>query len=80
MLNGKRIQLPQWIHSETCVVRVMVDAVIPDADPSEPCLEPPTVRFLDTLQQLANAGQIDELAKHGDVYVRRAGSSCGTHA
>lgn len=68
---GRRIKIDQWIHSGPCVVRVAVEAVIPDEDPSEPCFEAETVRWLDQLQQLADAGQVDELARHGDVYIRR---------
>lgn len=72
LLPGKRIKLEQWIHAPACVVRVEVDAIIPDDDPSEPCLEPPTIRFLDDLQTKADQGQITELEKVGDVYVRRS--------
>lgn len=70
-VNGKRIMVPKWIHGHSCVLRTEVEAVIPDADPSEPCLEPPTLRLLDELQRLANANLIDELEKHGTVYVRK---------
>lgn len=52
-------------------MRVEAEAVIPDADPSEPCLEPSTLRWLDELQTLADAGAVDALAKVGEVYVRR---------
>lgn len=62
----------KWIHGQRCVVRVQVEAVIPDADPSEPCLEPDTLRWLDELQSLADAGNAEALASHGDVYVRRS--------
>jgi hypothetical protein len=51
---------------------VQVDAIIPDADPSEPCLEPQTIQFLDDLQNKADRGLINELASVGDVYVRRS--------
>jgi hypothetical protein len=71
-LQGKRIKLEQWIHAAACVVRVEVEAIIPDADPSEPCLEPQTLRFLDELQLKADQGLINELSKVGDVYVRRS--------
>ncbi len=70
-IDGKRVKLSKWIHADNCAVRVEVDAVIPDADPSEPCLEPPALRWLDELQRLANEGNVEELAKHGAVYVRR---------
>ncbi len=71
-IKGKRIKVPRWIHGGPCVVRVEVDAVIPDSDPSEPCLEPHTVRWLDKLHRMAEAGEVDELAKAGEVYVRRS--------
>jgi hypothetical protein len=71
-LHGKRTKVERWIHASPCVVRVEVEAVIPDADPSEPCLEPQTIRFLDDLQSKANRGMIQELAKVGDVYVRQS--------
>ena len=71
-IPGKRIRIPRWIHGARCVVRVEVDAIIPDEDPSEPCLEPATIRFLDGLQKLADEGAVEELAGHGDVYVRRS--------
>ncbi len=70
-LRGKHVRIERWIHAIPCVVRVEVDAVIPDADPSEPCLEPQKIRFLDDLQQKADLGLIKELAAVGDVYVRQ---------
>jgi len=64
---GKRVQVPKWIHGRLCVLHTEVEAVIPDADPSEPCLEPDVLEHLDHLQHLANAGNIEELekARHG---------------
>ncbi len=72
VIQGKRIRVPKWIVGDRCAVKVEVEEVIPDFDPSEPCLEPATVKFLDELQRLANEGKLDELAKHGEVYVRRS--------
>jgi hypothetical protein len=71
-LPGKRTKVEQWIHAPACVVRVEVEAIIPDADPSEPCLEPQTLRFLDEVQLKANQGLIEELSRVGDVYIRRS--------
>ena len=72
MIKGRRIKVPQWIHGKLCVVRVEVDAVVPDEDPSEPCFEPAAVKWMDEIQRLADAGQVDQLAKVGEVYVRRS--------
>lgn len=69
---GKRITVDEWIHSGPIALRVQVEAVIPDDDSSEPCFEPAVIKHLDHLQQLASAGDVDELAKHGEVYVRRS--------
>jgi hypothetical protein len=71
-IPGKRIRVTKWIHGRLCVVRVEADAIIPDADPSEPCLEPHTLKWLDQLQELADEGDVDALAKAGEVFVRRA--------
>ena len=71
-MTGKRIRIPKWVHDRHCVVRVEAEAVIPDADPSEPCLEPETLRWLDELQRLADEGDAEELAKVGEVFVRRS--------
>lgn len=67
MSRNKHIRITRWIHGRLCVVRVTVDAVVPDADPSEPCLELATVRWLEELQALADDGRVDELARLGDV-------------
>jgi hypothetical protein len=72
MTPGKRIQIIRWVHGRVCVVKVTTDAVIPDADPSEPCLEPATVKWLDDVQALADRGDVDALARIGDVYVRKS--------
>ena len=71
-IQGKRVKIDRWIHALQCVVKVQVDAVIPDSDPSEPCLDPHVLQFLDDLQDQADRGLIGELAKVGEVYVRRS--------
>ncbi|MCC6682194.1 MAG: hypothetical protein IT445_14935 [Phycisphaeraceae bacterium] len=71
-MKGQRLNVPKWIHSDLCAIHVEVEAVIPDEDPSEPCFEPNVVKYLDQLQELANAGDVEELEKHGTVYVRRS--------
>lgn len=71
LIDGTKIRVTKWIHGDVCVARVEVDALLPAFDPTEPYLEFSTVRFLDQLQQLANAGRVEELAAHGRVYVRK---------
>lgn len=71
--NAKRIRIPQWLHAGQCVVRVEVEALLLPDCPDDPSLTPETVRWLEHLQALADAGQVEELAKHGTVYVQRAG-------
>ena len=71
-LQGRRTRIERWIYASACVVRVEVDAIIPDADPSEPCLEPQTIQFLDDVKSKADQGAIGDLEKVGDVYVRRS--------
>ena len=70
-IAGRKTKVERWIHSSSCAVRVEVEAIIPDADPTEVCLEPKTIRFLDDLQGKADQGLIKELAKAGDAYVRQ---------
>ncbi len=70
--NERKTKVTKWIHGTHCVVRVEVEALVLDADPSEPCLEPATLRWLDELQALADAGNAEALAAHGDVYIRRS--------
>lgn len=54
-----------------CVVRVEADALLLPDCPDEPSFTPETVRWLEHLQELADAGQVDELTKLGTVYVRK---------
>ncbi len=69
---SKTIKIVQWIHAGPCVARVDVEALLLPDGPDEPSLTPETVRFLEHLQSLADAGRIDELSKHGTVYVRKS--------
>ena len=68
-LEGKRVKRVRWIHADPCVVRVEVEAVIPEGDTSEPCYEPETVKWLREVREHAEAGDIDWLRNVGKVYV-----------
>ncbi len=67
--EGKRVKRARWVHAGPCVVRVVVDAVIPVDDPSEPCYEPPTVELLRQVHEKATAGDVEWLKQVGQVYV-----------
>ena len=71
-LPGQRVRIPRWVFGEQYVVQVEVDAILPDDDPTEPCLEPATLRYLDQVQQWINAGDVEELEKAGAVYIRQS--------
>jgi len=51
------------------VIAVEVEAVIPIDDPSEPCYESETVKFLREVQEHAERGDENWLNQHGKVYV-----------
>lgn len=76
MIKGNRIKLTQWIEGRSrsgpFVVRVEVDAVIPESDPSEPAFEPPALKVLDEASRLAAAGDLEALAQIGAIYFRKS--------
>ena len=67
-IPGKRIKRTKLIQSEKYVVAVEIEMVIPDEDPSEPCLESKVVEFLKLVKMHADNGNIDWLTQHGKVY------------
>jgi hypothetical protein len=67
-LPGKRILRTRLVRTERFVVAVQVEAVVPDADPTEACFEPQVVELLRQVESHAKAGDIDWLKKHGKVY------------
>jgi hypothetical protein len=70
--SATHVKVTKWIHGSRCVLSTDVDAIRLADDPAELFLEPAVVRFLDRMQALADAGDIDELERHGTVYVRRS--------
>lgn len=70
-IAGKRVKVPRWVHTDRCVVCVEVEAVIPDADPREPCLELETVQWLSEVRRHAEAGDWEWLEGVGEVYVKQ---------
>ncbi len=67
-LPGKRVKRTRLVRTDRYVVAVEVEAVIPDADPSEPCYEPGVVELLREVESRAKAGDVEWLKRHGKVY------------
>ena len=67
-IEGKRIRRTRLVRTEQFVVAVDVEAVIPDADPSEPCYESETVELLREVEARARKGDLNWLHQHGKVY------------
>jgi len=58
----------RWVQRGRFAVEVEVDVVYPSDDPSEPCLEPTTVRWLDEIARKAEEGDVEYLHKVGRVF------------
>lgn len=67
-IEGKRVRRTRLVRTDRYVVAVDVEAVIPDADPSEACYEPQTVEFLREVEARAQHDDLDWLRRHGKVY------------
>lgn len=67
-LAGKRVRRTRLVRTDRFVVAVEVEAVIPDADPTEPCFEPHVVELLRQVETRAKSGDVEWLKQHGKVY------------
>jgi hypothetical protein len=67
-IPGKRIQRTRLVRTDRFVIAVEVEAVIPDADPSEQCYESETVELLREVESHARQGDIEWLKQRGKVY------------
>ena len=67
-IPGERVKRTRLIQTDQYVVAVEVELVIPADDPSEPCYEPETVRFLREVKERAERGEVAWLTQHGKVY------------
>lgn len=67
-IPGKRIKRTRLVKTERYIVVLEVDAVIPDADPSEACSEPHVVELLREVEKHAKNGDVNWLRQHGKVY------------
>ena len=67
-MNERREKRKRWVQRGQYAVEVEVVVVYPADDPSEPCLEPATVRWLDEVARRAESGDVDYLRTVGRVY------------
>jgi hypothetical protein len=67
-IPGERIKRTRLIQTERYVVAVEAELLIPVDDPSEPCYESETVRFLREVKEHAERGDGAWLKQHGKVY------------
>jgi len=72
-MSERREKRKRWVQRGQFAVEVEVEVVFPADDPTEPCLEPKTVRWLDEIAQRAQQGDVDYLRKVGRVFQAVAG-------
>ncbi len=64
----RREKRKRWVQRGQYAVEVEVEVVYPEDDPSEPCLEPATIRRLDEIARRAEKGDIAYLRCTGRVF------------
>src|SRR5262249_36980638 len=71
--SGRRDKRKRWVQRGRYAVEVEVEVVFPEDDPTEPCLEPATIRRLDEIARRAEQGDLAYLRRAGRVFqlVRR---------
>jgi hypothetical protein len=67
-MKERREKRKRWVHRGKYAVEVEVEVVYPAGDPSEACLEPKTVRWLDEIAQRAKKGDVAYLKTVGKVF------------
>ena len=67
-MTERRETRKRWVQRGQYAVEVEVEVVYPADDPTEPCLEPATVRWLDEIADKAIEGDVAYLQKVGRVF------------
>ena len=67
-MKDRREKRKRWVQRGDYAVEVEVEVIYPADDPSEPCLEPATVRWLDEVAQRAANGDVKFLRRVGRVF------------
>jgi hypothetical protein len=64
----KREKRKRWVQRGGYAVEVEVDVVYPADAPSDACLEPAVVRWLDEVARKAEEGDVEFLRRAGRVF------------
>ncbi|MCH7753339.1 MAG: hypothetical protein IH898_14455 [Planctomycetes bacterium] len=64
----RREKRKRWVQRGNYAVEVEVEVIYPADDPSEPCLEPSTLRWLDEVASKAQEGDLEYLQRVGRVF------------
>ena len=67
-IAGQRVNRTRLVQTDRLIVAVEIEMVIPESDPSEPCLESETVALLRQVHDHAVEGDIAWLTAKGKVY------------
>jgi hypothetical protein len=67
-MKERREKRKRWVQRGQYAVEVEVEVVFPGDDPTEPCLEPQTVRWLDEIALKAQQGDVAYLQRVGRVF------------
>ena len=67
-MADRREKRKRWVQRGLYAVEVEVEVVYPEDDPSEPCLEPATLRWLDEVARKAEEGDVQYLQKAGRLF------------
>jgi len=67
-MKDRREKRKRWVQRGRYAVEVEVEVIYPADDPSEPCLEPATVRWLDEIARHAERGDVGFLRRVGRVF------------
>ncbi|HUY33105.1 MAG TPA: hypothetical protein VMV69_10010 [Pirellulales bacterium] len=67
-MSERREKRKRWVQRGQYAVEVEIEVVYPDDDPSDACLEPTTIRWLDEIARRAETGDVDYLRSVGRVF------------
>ena len=67
-MSERREKRKRWVQRGEYAVEVEVDVIYPADDPSEACLEPATVHWLDKVARKAEEGDLQFLRRAGRVF------------